>query len=203
MKINLFSGKMKSMVIKASKSQGLVCEARSLRSDRSEFKLSVNPTSADIKADLILKTETTLPIPESSPFGIIQGSGEFEIVGVKVRGIGLEKEADEKKLRTIYIVEMDGLQLCFLGSIQKDLDEGFLEKIGEVDVLFVNGDAEVKKTLSLIKDIDPRVVVCHSDKDAKLLGKELGQSVEQLDKAVIKRKDLEEEETKLIWITEK
>ena len=120
-----------------------------------------------------------------------------------MRGIGLEKEADEKKLRTIYIVEMDGLQLCFLGSIQKDLDEGFLEKIGEVDVLFVNGDAEVKKTLSLIKDIDPRVVVCHSDKGAKLLGKELGQSVEQLDKAVIKRKDLEEEETKLIWITEK
>lgn len=191
------------MVIKASKSQGLVCEARSLQSDGSEFKLSLNPTSKDSKADLVLKTEAALPIVESSPLEVIQTPGEFEIMGVKVRGIGSEKEADEKILRTIYLVEMDDLRLCFLGSAQKDINEDLLEKIGEVDVLFVGGDTEVKKTHSLIKDIDPRIVVVYSNKGPNLLAKELGQSVEAVDKANLKKKDLNEEEVKLIWLMEK
>lgn len=191
------------MVIKASKSSGVICEARSLRSDRGEFKLSVDPVEVDSKVNLTLKTTAVLPIQEASPLEIIQGPGEFEVMGVKIRGIGLDKEGDTKNLRTIYAVLMDDLRLCFLGPIEKDLDEGFLEKIGEIDILFVNGDVEAKKTVSLIKDIDPRVVVCHKDKDAKLLAKELGQSVEAADKVTIKRKDLGKEETKLIWLKEK
>lgn len=191
------------MVIKASKSSGVICEARSLRPDRGEFKLSVDPIEIDSKADLTLKTTVALPIPEASSLEIIHGPGEFEVMGVKIRGIGLDKEGDAKNLRTIYTVLMDDLRLCFLGPIEKDLDGDFLEKVGEVDILFVNGDVEAKKTVSLIKDIDPRVVVCHKDKDAKLLAKELGQSVEAADKVTVKRKDLDPKETKLIWLKEK
>jgi len=191
------------MVIKASKSSGVVCEARSLRSDRGEFKLSIDPAEIDSKVDLTLKTTTALPIREASPVKIIQGPGEFDVMGVKIRGIGLVDDGDTKNLRTTYVVLIESLRLCFLGPIGKNLDEGFLEKIGEVDILFLNGDAEAKKTVPLIKDIDPRTVVCHRDKDAELLAKELGQSVEAADKVTIKSKDLNEEETKLIWLKEK
>lgn len=188
-------------MIKASKLSGIICEARSPVVPTGEFKLSVDPAAIDPKFNLTLKTTAQLPIA-SSPDGIIQGPGEYEVAGIKIRGINLEKESDTKHLRTIYSVRMDELQLCFLGPVGKDFDEDFLEKIGEVDVVFINGEADTR-IVRLIKDIDPRMVVCRSDKDAKLLAKELGQAVEALDKASVKKKDLDEEEIKLVWLKEK
>lgn len=191
------------MIIKASKLSGVICEARSLVLQAGEFRLSLDPTIIDNKINLTLKTKTPLPISSHFPLNLIQGPGEYEVMGIKVRGIGLEKESDAKNIRTVYLVKMDGMQLCFLGSIEKDLDEEFLEKIGEVNILFINGEAAAKTIISLIKDIDPRIVICYSDGNAKMLMKELGQIVEAQDKVSVKKKDLSEEETKLIWLKEK
>jgi len=86
-----------------------------------------------------------------------------------------------------------------LGEMEKDLDESFLENMGEVDILFVEGE-DVKKITTLIKDIDPRMVVSKSDTSAKALAKELGQTTEPVDRLSVKKKDLDENETKLIWL---
>ena len=135
------------MVIKTTKS-GIVCEARSSAVEAGEFKLAIDPTTIDGKATLILKTKTQLPIAES-PMEIIQGPGEYEVAGVKIKGVDLAGESNHKYLRTMYLVEMDELHLCFLGEIEKDLDESFLEEMGEVDILFVEGE-DAKKITTLI-----------------------------------------------------
>ncbi|OGY58136.1 MAG: hypothetical protein A3D47_00335 [Candidatus Colwellbacteria bacterium RIFCSPHIGHO2_02_FULL_43_15] len=185
------------MVIKTTKT-GIICEARSSAVEAGEFKLAVDPTTIDSKATLILKTKTQLPVVES-PMDIIQGPGEYEVAGIKIKGVNLGGESNHKYIRTMYLVEMDELNLCFLGEMEKDLDESFLENMGEVDILFVEGE-DVKKITTLIKDIDPRMVVSKSDTSAKALAKELGQTTEPVDRLSVKKKDLDENETKLIWL---
>ena len=189
----------------------------SIKITQGDLTVALNPISKDSKikgtsfgSDIVmisanhpdLNGSESATRKDREPF-VIKGPGEYEVMGIKVRGIVLEKESDAKNIRTVYLVKMDGLQLCFLGSIEKDLDEGFLEKIGEVDVLFIDGEADAKKIISLIKDADPRIVICYSDENAKMLMKEFGQTVEAQDKVSVKKKDLSEEETKLIWLKEK
>ncbi|MBI1839001.1 MAG: hypothetical protein HYR95_01725 [Candidatus Colwellbacteria bacterium] len=152
------------MIIRISKSAGVVVEAR-------ELKLSVNPAS-NVSATLTLRTKIELPVVSAGP-EIIQGPGEYEVAGIKVRGISLEKESSAKLLATAYIVDMDDLRLCFLPQSVKSFDEGFLDQLDEVDMY------------------------------VKVLAEELGQSVESVDKLSIKKKDINEGETKLVWIKEK
>ncbi len=195
------------MIIKTSKSLGFVCEARSSSLDAGEFKLAVDPEQNNEKNNdkitLILKTMAKLPISSYSPLNLIQGAGDYEVSGVKVLGIPLDKESDSKKLRTAYVVTMDDMNLFFPGDVKADLDEDFLEDIGEIDLFFVSSETDIKETLTLIKNIEPKVVICGSDKNAKALSGELGQSVEPADKVSFKRKDIDGEGTKLIWLKEK
>ena len=202
MKINLKSDKVVIMVIKASKLSGIVCESRS-SAQADEFRLFVDSFSLESKADLTIMTKTQFPISSGSPMELIAGAGEYEVMGIKIRGIVFGKEVDEKYLHTIYLVEMDGLRLCFLGERELVPDDDFIENIGSIDVLFIGGVSDPKGIVSFIKDIDPRMVVCHSKENASLLAKELGQTIEPTDKETIKKKDLEAEEIKLIWLTSK
>ena len=195
------------MVIKASKSLGFICEARSSALEAGEFKLAVDPDENNEKNNdkisLTLKTATKLPFSSYTPLNLIQGAGDYEVSDVKILGIPLNKESDEKCLRTAYLVTMDGMNLFFPGDVKTDLGEDFLEDIGEVDLFFVSGEADTKEALTLIKNIEPKIVICGSDKNAKVLSGELGQSVEPVDKVSFKRKDIEGEGTKLIWLKEK
>ncbi|SRR3989344_5667591 len=196
-----------SMVIKASKSLGFICEARSSALEAGEFKLAVDPEENNEKNNdkitLTLKTATKLPFSPYTSLNLVQGAGDYEVSDVKILGIPLAKESDAKRLRTAYMVTMDGMNLFFLGDVKADLGEDFLEDIGEIDLFFVSGEADPKEVLALIKNIEPRIVICGSDKSVKILSSELGQSVEPVDKISFKRKDIEGEGTKLVWLKEK
>jgi len=150
----------------------------------------------------VLETKTDWP-NSSDDLNLIRGAGEYEVAGVRIRGISLTKEEDSKHLRTAYVVLFDELNLCFLPSLKNGIDDDVLEKIGEIDVLFINNGNETKKVIQLIRNIDPRAVVFISGvkKDAEALSKELGQPLDPLDRVSIKFKDLNDEETKLIWLT--
>lgn len=216
LKINLFCGKMNltfvqvpcppnPMVIKASKSLGFVCEARSSALEAGEFKLAIDPdedNKNNEKISLTLRTMVKLPLSSYTPINLIQGPGDYEVSDVRILGIPLDKESDAKFLRTAYVVTMDGMNLFFPGDVKADLGEDFLEDVGEVDLFFVSGEADLKETMTLIKNIEPKVVICGSDKNAKALAGDLGQSAEPVDKVSFKKKDIEEG-TKFIWLKEK
>ena len=195
------------MVIKASKSLGFICEARSSALEAGEFKLAVDPDKDseknNDKISLTLRTTTKLPLSSYTPLDLIQGAGDYEVSDVKILGIPLNKESDTKSLRTACVVTMDGMNLFFPGDVKADLGEDFLEDIGEIDLFFVSGEADPKEAMTLIKNIEPKIVICGSDKNAKVLSGELGQSVEPVDKISFKRKDIEGDGTKLIWLKEK
>jgi len=188
------------MVITASEDAGVKCQV-------GDFSLLVNSPSKK-KGNLILKTETKMPIDSFNSQEVIFGPGEYEISGVRVRGIGLSAESNKDTIRSIYTVELEGMRLAFFLNLSKEIPEKALDKLGEVDVLFISAETKQIKTkqlISLIKQIDPSIVIPTDDKTAKVLSEEMGQKLKAQEKLVIKRKDLTKEDiaNKLIWLRTK
>ncbi len=133
------------------------------------------------------------------PF-VISGPGEYEINGVSIKGIAVESQYEkEEKINTVYVVEMDGMTMCFLGGLHspelKDEVKGF---IGDVDILFVpiGGDEvlSASEAHKLATKLESKIIipVDYEDNDLKDFAKESGKDeVKVVDKLTIKKKDLD------------
>ena len=148
------------------------------------------------------------------PF-VISGPGEYEIKGVFVRGLqgesrfGLEKETDPSRINTSYLVTLEGMNICFLGALSKNLTNEANEAIDEVDILFVpiggEGVLSPSDAYKLAVSIEPKLIIpMHYGnlgmKNAlALFLKEGGaQSNKPLEKLTIKKKDLEGKEGEIV-----
>ncbi|MBP6979768.1 MBL fold metallo-hydrolase [Candidatus Curtissbacteria bacterium] len=100
------------------------------------------------------------------PFKII-GPGEYEVGGTLIRGVNSyhdESKGSERGRNTIYVINVDGVNICHLGDLgQKKLTEAQLEDIGDVDVLMipVGGvfTVDAKDAVEVIAQIEPKIVV--------------------------------------------
>jgi L-ascorbate metabolism protein UlaG (beta-lactamase superfamily) len=139
------------------------------------------------------------------PF-MLDSLGEVEVKNVMVYAIpGSEGSV-------IYKLNGESLNLVHLGRLKKPLDNSQMEKILSPDVLFIPvGGGEnylsAKDAAALATALEPRVIIpmaynCDTDPDAAPVTafvKELGLKPEATEKKVIiKKKDLPQEETKLI-----
>lgn len=173
-----------------------------------------------VSADILLITHghydhSNKKAVKNEPF-IIEGSGEYEVKDIYIKGIISfhdEKEGKERGLNTIYVIEAEDMRLCHLGDFgQKELTADQLEKIGDIDILMVPVGGiftiDAKGANKVISQIEPRIVIpMHYglpglkikidgvDKFLKEMGKK---SVEPLPKLLIKRKDLTPDETKIV-----
>jgi L-ascorbate metabolism protein UlaG (beta-lactamase superfamily) len=70
---------------------------------------------------------------------IIQGPGEYEVSGVFIKGfISNSVYEDKERFNTIYTVNLEGMNLCFLGALSDDkLTSETKEALDGIDVLFV------------------------------------------------------------------
>ena len=188
------------MVVTLFPTTGIKCQV-------GDFNLLVDAPSGR-KGDLILETETPLPINSFSAPEHIQGPGEYEVSGVRVRGVGLNSQGGKGRLKTAYSVELDGIRLGFLGEVGGALSDDTLDKLGEIDILFLSVDQrkfKAKQLVTLIKQVDPVIIVPTTDKTAKVLSEEIGQKIKGEEKLVIKKKDVDKEDKtqKLIWLKRK
>jgi len=104
-------------------------------------------------------------IDESSPF-IITGSGEYEVKDVFVYGIPCfhdKNEGQDRGENTIYRIEIDNLTLVHLGDLGHAFANGQLEKLKQVDILFVPVGGvytiDAKAASEVISQIEPRIVI--------------------------------------------
>ena len=145
---------------------------------------------------------------------MIDGPGEYEVKNVFVYGIPADKKNEEKI--TIYLIEMEGIKIAHLGMIDQDtLTDKQMEIIEGVDILLIpvgGGDTlDATKAVKLISQIQPRVVIPMYYKvpglNVKLDGvesfiKEYGVSKpEPEDKFKISKKDLPQEETRVVVLS--
>lgn len=197
-------------------------------SKNGETKLVIDPFDEKIglklpklEADILLSTHehydhNNIKAVAGDPF-LITGPGEYEIKGVYVQGISAFHDKSQGKDRgmiTLYTIEAeDGLRLCHLADLgQPELTEEQLDLIGDIDVLMipVGGVYTIssQEASKIISQIEPKIVIpMHYsipkltvqldgvEKFLKVMGVK---ETESQPKLSIKKKDLTEEETKVV-----
>jgi len=153
---------------------------------------------------------------KGEPF-IIDSQGEYEVKNVFVYGLPAfhdNKQGAERGKITIYIIELEGMKIAHLGDLgQESLTEEQLEELEGVDILLipVGGTYTIDgaEAVKIINQIQPRIVIPMHYKipgltESKLESvekflKEFGVAkVEKADKLKISKKDLPQEETRVI-----
>jgi len=187
--------------------------------------LAFNPISKDSKlkgtrfgADIALVSvnhedmngAAEMSYGDREPF-VIVGPGEYEVRGVFIRGLQSESNyKGEPRVNTIYTVELEGMQLCFLGALSnRKLPSETKGAMPDIDILFVpigGGDVlSPTEAHELAVELEAKIVIpmhydeIASEKDAlKHFLKEEGGSVSPIEKLTLKKKDLEGKEGEIV-----
>ena len=148
---------------------------------------------------------------------IVETPGEYEIKGIAIKGVKSfhdQQEGKERGGNIIFLIKTEGMVLCHLGDLgQKKLDAGQIEALNSVDILFVpvGGKYTIdgSEAAEIVTQIEPRIVIPMHYKikglkeelaDEKEFLEELGEAdPERVEKLVLKKKDLpEEEQTRVV-----
>jgi len=189
--------------------------------------LGLNPPRG--KADVVLLSGNDVgkeDIAYADAAVVIEGEGEYEVRGILINGYTFfhtHKGSGAIRKSTVYTLIVDDVAVCHLDNATHEHVDEILEKIGAVDVLLVPiggthtaGKEEIhmlgaEKAVALISEIEPRIVIpmyykvpgLSMDLEGlpvflKAMG---GVHAEPQDKLTIKRKDLPQDETKVITLS--
>jgi len=102
----------------------------------------------------------------NSEHRLVKGPGEYEISGVLILGIGTYHDSVKGQSRgknTIYLMEIDGINVLHLGDLGHALNDQQAEEIGNVDILLVpvGGVNTINAAMAaeVIRKLEPKVVV--------------------------------------------
>jgi len=131
--------------------------------------------------------------------------GEYEIKNIFIQGIPHQEKG---VLKTIYLIELENIKICFLSKISKFPSQEHLKKISKSEIILIPFNFISKEGVGFIKGVQPKLVVpfdlflTKEEKIPKVLEKfaqEIGSSkVEILEKLKIKKRDLSWEKSKLV-----
>lgn len=148
------------------------------------------------------------------PF-IVEGPGEYDVKGVFIKGVYSfhdGSKGSERGANTIYVIKTEELNICHLGDLgQASLSSEQLDQIGDIDILMIpvggvytiNGNEAVQ----IINQIEPKIVIPMHYKIPMLKEKinsvnrfleEIGTQKETTEELSIQRKDIVEEEMRVI-----
>jgi len=140
-----------------------------------------------------LKGKTASIITDFSSFKVevekqvkmeISEPGEYEVGGISVLGMQFGENI-------IFVFEIDGLRIAYLGEFKKDLTDTQISELGNIDILVIFEGRE-----KIIGQIDPYFVITENYQGSL--------PVEKIDKFSLKREDiLEDQSTKIIILPQK
>lgn len=171
-----------------------------------ETSLLVNPESNRLKADLILRTiapaETLRANDGPAEQTDICFPGEYEVKGIEVLGISVPEESTDKFLKTIYLVNWEGIKFAFLGHISKPPAAEITDALDEPDVLVLPAGGgrflEAAAAAKVAKYLEPSFVIPTFYKSPAEFLKAMGQKGEAQEKLVFKKKELGEIKDKVV-----
>ena len=143
----------------------------------------------------------------------IDGPGEYEVKGVNVLGIA-NSSTDSEQANTLYSIEMDGVKIVHLGFLGENLSSDKLEILDDPDIVLapIGGGSTLdsEKAMKLINNLEPSIVIpmLYDIKGLKIKResllpflKESGAKDSPQPKLTVKKKDLAEEETKIVILS--
>ncbi len=140
------------------------------------------------------------------PFAIT-GPGEYEVSDVYIKGYAVPTTYDgRERQNTVYVVSIEQMSIVFLGALHSiELSQELKEALDEIDILFIPvGGEEVlppDEAQRLANKLGARIVIPMDgdDKSMKQFLKEAGaEDVKPIDKATLKRKDVDGKEGEVI-----
>ncbi len=145
---------------------------------------------------------------------LLDRPGEYEVGGVFVFGIGSfhdKKQGAEYGKSVMFKFNIEGVKILHLGDLGTTLSDKQLEKIEDVDILLIpvggKYTVDAKVAAEIVRQIEPRIVVPMHYKIPGLtldvdgvenFKKEMGSGAEVVSKLKISKKDLPQEETKVV-----
>lgn len=169
---------------------------RSLIIDPLDLEKELKSAKAAEVVLLSRSSETKLPSKTNS--FVISNPGEYDVKGFFIFGWG-----DFGK-NIAYTIEAEGVRLAHL-SVEKELTDAQIENLNSVDVLLIDVGVteDTNETAAkIVNQIEPRLVIPMGYDSAKIptiFLKEMGASgAEAQNKFNLKKKDLPQEETKVI-----
>lgn len=119
------------------------------------------------------------------------GPGEYEIGGIEVIGAG-----------KLYIFEVEEMRIAYLDKLNRPLTDEEQEAATDVDILFIpvggDGVLDAKGALSIINQLDPRIVIPMYYDDLTTFSKEEGIALIEETSLKISRANLPETERKVV-----
>ncbi len=189
-----------------------------------ETTLAVNPISKSSKlpqsrfgADIVLVSllnpdfdgVENVTYGEKQPF-VAYGPGEYEVKKIFIRGVSEASSYGDAHGNTVYVVEMEGMHLAFLGALSsRKISAEAKELLEDIDVLFVpiggEGVLSASDAHELAVDLEPRLIIpTHYDGVGKpgalksFLKEEGAEGTKPLEKLTLKKKDLEGKEGEVV-----
>ncbi len=99
-------------------------------------------------------------------YRLIEGPGEYEIKGTFITGIRTYHDAEQGRRlgkNTVYLVDLDGVQVCHLGDLGHVLSDEQAELLSDVDVLLIpvggGPTLDADRAVEVIGQIEPHVVI--------------------------------------------
>lgn len=172
--------------------------------------LNAPRTKTDVLLSIWAGLEDTLFSKKQEDRFIISGPGEYEVKGVTIKGIKLSSDANS--IKTAYLINAEDLQIGYLGEIsKKEVTPELVGFFEDVDILMVPIGAgemlDANAAMALINQIEPKIAIPMYYKipglkrkadSLEVFLKEAGVSVKPEEKLLIKKKDLNIEETKIV-----
>lgn len=191
----------------------------SFRLQSGDTSLLTDPVNNRFKADVTLRTKCgEADISASSanmgPQEEISHAGEYEVKDIEILGIQISASSADRSstsvdefasstdrssapkvkiMRTAYAIRWEEIRFAFFGCLEHTPDVEALDRIGEMDVLFLGvGGAYLpeKETVTLIKKLSPSIVIPWFEKNANEFLKAIDQKPKPVEKFVFKKKDL-------------
>ena len=172
-----------------------------------------------LKADVVTvghdnEAHNNVKAIEGGPM-VLNWPGEYETKGIHFKGIHSfhnQKEDKEQLENVIFMINIDGIRFCHLGAQGTKLTPEQLEKVGDIDILFIPvgkvGTLDAKKAKEVIEQIEPRIVIPMSyhtegskrglDPIENFLSIMGAENAETLDSFTVKRSELPEDNSKII-----
>jgi len=129
----------------------------------------------------------------------LPGPGEYEKKGISVFAI-----PDNENV--INIIHAEEMNLCHLGKLTHDLSEEEVKKIGDIDILFLplgaDGTLELKKSLKVLSDVDPKVIIPMLYDDIEEFKKSEGMADGEFDILKIKKAELPDDQRAIYILKE-
>ena len=162
--------------------------------------------SPRMAADVLLLTSDKLKSAASSISGdkfIIDSPGEYEAKGIFINGVPSNGNG-----QTFYFMDVNGVTVGHLGNTTKaELSDKQLEMFENVDILLIPVGEDAKGAAKLVNQIEPKIVIPIFYKIPKVktkldtlenFKKQIGVKEEAVDKLIVKKKDIPQEEMVMI-----